>query len=254
MSTPALEPLRGHDSPRWLASVTDAREALLARDAGADVLDAKNPHAGPLGALPLAGVRDMRAALGPRALLSATTGDLEHMPAQALACASRALLDAGVDVVKIALYPAPSLHACIDALAPLARRGALVGVLLADRLHGPCAPQHLPELLRAMARARWAGVVLDTADKSAGALPERMAPAQLREFIDHAHEHELLCGLAGSLRVRHIGELAPLRPDLLGFRGALCSAALRTAGLDATRVAEVAAAMRAVAQAAARAA
>jgi uncharacterized protein (UPF0264 family) len=254
MNTTRLQQLRRGAAPGWLASVTDAREALLARDAGADVLDAKNPSAGALGALPLHVVREMRAALGPRPLLSATTGDLVDMPARDLADASRALLDAGVDVVKIALYPASSLADCIDALAPLARRHALVGVLLADRLHGPCAPQRLHGLLGAMARSHWAGVVLDTADKSAGALPERMPAQGLREFIAHARAHGLLCGLAGSLRAHHVGELAPLRPDLLGFRGALCSAALRTAGLDATRVAEVAAAMRAVAQAAARAA
>ncbi|MDE2119061.1 MAG: hypothetical protein KGJ64_00065 [Betaproteobacteria bacterium] len=254
MTPPLLPAPADPAAPRWLASVTDAREARMAHAAGVDVIDAKDPRAGPLGALPPDTVHDIRAALGPRALLSATTGDLVDMPPRRLAQAAGALLEAGVDVVKIALYPAASLAACIDALAPLAQRHAVVGVLLADRLHGPCAPRQLDALLARLAAAHWRGVVLDTADKTLGPLPQRMAPRQLRETIDGAHRHGLLCGLAGSLRVEHIGELAPLRPDLLGFRGALCNAAQRTAGLDAARVAAVAAAMRAVAGTPARAA
>ena len=244
--TPALlgSRLRG-TAPRWLASVLDPDEAVLARDAGADVVDAKDPRAGALGALAPRQVRAIRHALGAGTLLSATTGDLPEMPAAPIEQAARAVLRAGADVAKVALYPAPGLHACIEQLAPLAQEHALVGVVLADRLHGPCAPRHLESLLRRMAGAGWCGVVLDTADKQGAALPRLLGVARLREFIDRAHAHDLLCGLAGSLRLHDIGVLAPLRPDLLGFRGALCRASLRTAGIDAARIAEVASAMRA---------
>ncbi len=244
--TPALlgSRLRG-TAPRWLASVLDPDEAVLARDAGADVVDAKDPRAGALGALAPRQVRAIRQALGAGTLLSATTGDLPGMPAGPIEQAARDVLRAGADVAKVALYPAPGLHACIERLAPLAHEHALVGVVLADRLQGPCAPRHLESLLRRMAGAGWCGVVLDTADKQGPALPRLLDLPRLREFIECAHAQSLLCGLAGSLRLQDIGELAPLRPDLLGFRGALCRASLRTAGIDAARIAEVASAMRA---------
>ncbi len=245
MSPAALESRLRGAAPRWLASVLDPAEAVLARDAGADVVDAKDPRAGALGALAPRQVRAIRDALGAGTLLSATTGDLPAMPPAAIEDAARAVLQAGADVAKVALYPAPQLHACIEGLAPLAREHALVGVVLADRLQGPCAPRHLDSLLRRMAGARWCGVMLDTADKREAPLPRLLGVPRLREFVDLAHAHGLLCGLAGSLRLQHVGELAPLRPDLLGFRGALCRASLRTAGIDPARLAEVASAMRA---------
>jgi uncharacterized protein (UPF0264 family) len=46
-------------------------------------------------------------------------------------------------------------------------------------------------------------------------------------------------GRASSLRVDDIAGLVKLKPELLGFRGALCSGADRTAQLDPVRVKEV---------------
>src|SRR3569833_821568 len=59
----------------WLASVTDADEARQVLAAGADIVDAKNPHAGALGALPLDTVRAIVNAVGGQAPGSATVGE-----------------------------------------------------------------------------------------------------------------------------------------------------------------------------------
>ena len=65
-----------------LASVIDAREACLCVSLGADIIDAKNPAAGALGALPAERVRAIRAALPAHVPVSATIGDPVDDPAR----------------------------------------------------------------------------------------------------------------------------------------------------------------------------
>jgi len=76
--------------------------------------------------------------------------------------------------------------------------------------------------------------------------PDGLAADGLQGFVDAARHAGLLCGLAGSLAERDIARLAPLGPDLLGFRGALCRDAARARGFDPERLRGVAAAMRRV--------
>src|SRR3569833_2443988 len=59
----------------WLASVTDADEARQVLAAGADIVDAKNPHADAISALPLVTVRAFVIAVGGQAPVCATVGD-----------------------------------------------------------------------------------------------------------------------------------------------------------------------------------
>jgi uncharacterized protein (UPF0264 family) len=63
-------------------------------------------------------------------------------------------------------------------------------------------------------------------------------PAGLRSFVRLAASRGLFAGLAGSLRFEDVAPLASLRPDVLGFRGALCADG-RTGNLDARRVADL---------------
>ena len=92
----------------------------------------------------------------------------------------------------------------------------LVAVLMADQ--GPDLA--LPAVLK---EAGFFGVMLDTADKKAGSLRNHLGELQLAEFVRTARRHGLFCGLAGSLGLEDIAVLAAMRPDYLGFRGALCA-------------------------------
>jgi len=221
----------------WLASVVDAVEARMALAAGAGIVDAKNPHRGALGDLPHATVRAIVEAVAGRAPVSATVGDFPGMPPDAVRAAVAAMADTGVDFVKIGCFPAATLHACIDALAPLAARHALVAVLFADQVPDTALIPHL-------ARSGFRGVMLDTAGKTGGGLTHWQSPAQLAAFVALARRHGLLSGLAGSLRLADIPALAALAPGYLGFRGALCDGHARTAALDASALAAVGRAMR----------
>ncbi|WP_296892055.1 (5-formylfuran-3-yl)methyl phosphate synthase [Thiobacillus sp.] len=210
----------------WLASVTDAGEARQVLAAGADIVDAKNPHTGALGALPPDTVRAIVNAVGGHAPVSATVGDFPTMEPHAVAHAVDTMAATGVDFVKIGLFQAPALHDCLDALAPLCTHHRLVAVLFADRN---------PDIGLAdrLAECGFAGIMLDTLDKSAGGLLRHQPVARLTRFVDHARHLGLVSGLAGSLRVTDIPILAPLGADYLGFRGALCRSHARTRALDA---------------------
>jgi len=211
-----------------LASVTGPREAEIAIGQGADIIDLKDPAKGALGAVDPATVRAALGTVAGRRPVSAVTGDLPMSP-DIIYGAVESMAAAGVDYVKVGLFPADGRAACIRALAAAASRTKLVGVIFADA--GPDM-----ELLPLMAQHGFAGVMLDTADKRGGRLLDHAGVAQLGEFVRVSRAHGLLTGLAGSLEAPDVPRLLLLSPDYLGFRGALCAAHDRTAGLDPAAV------------------
>ncbi len=211
-----------------LASVADIAEAEIAIVEGADIVDLKDPFQGPLGALPIATIRDVVAATAGRRRVSAVAGNLEMVPA-VLHDAVEALIATGVDYVKIGFLPSAAAAACIDALRPLAKRVRLVAVLFADLAIDL-------SLLPRFAAAGFEGVMLDTAVKGKGRLIEHMDIAALKGFVDACREVKLSAGLAGALEPPDISRLLLLEPGFLGFRGALCVGRDRKARIAAPQV------------------
>lgn len=212
-----------------LASVENLAEARCVLATGADIIDLKAPALGALGALPTERVAEIVAALGGQKPISATIGDLPLEPLS-VAAAVDAMAATGVDFVKIGLFPGGQWKETVAALEPAAWRGLkLVAVLFGD---------HRPDLgqVEILAEAGFAGVMLDTQDKARGPLPQVCELEYLRDFVAEAKAHRLLSGLAGSLRLTDIPFLLNLRPDYLGFRGALCERMMRTSALDADAV------------------
>ena len=74
--------------------------------------------------------------------------------------------------------------------------------------------------------------MLDTARKRGPRLTALLSTAALGAFVQAAHTNGLICGLAGSVTADDIAGLSRLRPDYLGFRGALCGGAAREAALS----------------------
>jgi (5-formylfuran-3-yl)methyl phosphate synthase len=213
---------------RLLASVRDAAEADIAVLCGADIIDFKDPAHGALGALAAELIEEGVRRVARRAPTSATAGDWPLDPI-ALARAAQRIAATGVDFVKLGLLPGEALAGCIEALAPLAARHRTVAVFFGDR----GVPLQALSCLRA---AGFAGAMIDTFDKSAGSLRAHLDDATLRAFVERARELGLMTGLAGSLRVADIAPLAALGPDLLGFRGALCSPGGRAMQLSPQRM------------------
>lgn len=219
----------------FLASVSTPEEADLVARHGADIIDLKDPAAGALGAVDIrkvARVVVQQRTRHPQRLISATIGDVPLQP-PAVRDAIRAMAAAGVDIVKIGWFAASLDSNMLPVLRDLAEQDIrLVVVLFAE--HGTQS-----DYLAALAGAGVHGVMLDTADKAGGSLRDKLADAELGEFVNMARQHGLVCGLAGSLRRTDIPPLLVLEPDYLGFRGALCRDSERTAGLDGPAVESV---------------
>lgn len=221
----------------FLASVRSAAEARLVLPAGVDFLDAKEPGAGALGAVDDAVLREIVTVARAVVPVSATIGDLAPDPA-VLGPAITRTWAAGVDIVKVGVFGACVPACALAVLAQHAARGVrIVLVYFAEHWSGTpdCA---------ALRRAQIAGVMLDTGIKDGRSLPQCLAPAQLRDFVRAARAAGLMIGLAGSLREADIAPLSALAPDYLGFRGALCGAAGRGAGVEPERAFRIAAALR----------
>ncbi|MDR7037284.1 uncharacterized protein (UPF0264 family) [Methylobacterium sp. BE186] len=224
-------------APRLLVSVRDADEAGLAAGAGADLVDAKDPDRGALGALPEARVAAILAAVKGRAATSAVAG--EPAGAADLARCVSALSGTGADFLKVAVPPdlrrSPAALAAVAGAAP----GRLIAVLFAEDGVAPGDPA-------AFAAAGFVGAMIDTASKDGRRLTDILAPATLSAFCAGCRAQGLLAGLAGSLRVEDIAGLAVHRPDYLGFRGGLCRGGDRRGALDAARIGDAVAALRAL--------
>lgn len=222
---------QGAAPPAFLASVTSVEEAFAAFAAGADVIDCKDPSSGALGRLDPAIVSAIVGAVGHLVPVSATIGDTFENDA-ARAAAAELMAATGVAIVKCGFSGAAGDAAAAAALAQAdLGKARLFAVLMADKAGDfSLVPQ--------LAASGFIGVMLDTAEKSSGSLPQIMAAERIEAFLVIARAYHLATGLAGSLREGDIGELAAMRPDILGFRGALCTGG-RTGALDDARVAAV---------------
>jgi (5-formylfuran-3-yl)methyl phosphate synthase len=209
----------------FLVSVVNEAEAKIALAGGADLVDFKDPTKGALGALDPRSVRLGLRAVAQGRRTSAVAGDMSMNPRE-LAQAVEAMAGTGVDYVKIGLFADAGSADRITALAPLAARTKLVGVIFADQKIDL-------GLVDQLAAAGFAGAMLDTAKKGAGRLLDHRDPSWLTGFLARCQNKALLGGLAGSLEPPDVPRLLPLGPDVLGFRGALCAGGDREAGLDA---------------------
>src|ERR1700751_1385610 len=91
---------------RMLASVRSAEEAVFALRAGADLIDAKEPSSGILGAVSPETLRAIATTGGGRRPVSSTVRDLA-LDLEGLRLAARRNADCGADFVKIGMFDQP---------------------------------------------------------------------------------------------------------------------------------------------------
>ena len=216
---------------RLLVSVTSAEEALAALGAGATYIDAKDPAQGALGALPAATTATIVEAVAGRAEVTAALGDTLSLPD------ARAIAATGVAYVKAAVPAGPD---AADVIATVGRELADAGSRLIAVF--PAGPDLDLALVETAAAAGFAGVMLDTTDKSVTLLTA-MEMADIARFVAAARRSRLMVGLAGSLRVVDVGTLLPMQPDVIGFRGGVCEGRDRRNPVDPARVRAVATAI-----------
>ncbi len=206
---------------RLLVSVRGPAEARAALIGGADVIDAKEPRRGALGAVSPAVLGAIARTVGSSRLVSVALGDATT--GQAVIRRARSAARHDVAFVKVGFAGVQS-EARARGLAAAARQGAgsralVVVVAYADweRVDG-LAPRRLVAVASEVGAA---GVLFDTAHKAAPLFAlER--PEVVGAWVATAHEAGLFAALAGSLAGSDIATARDLGADLVGVRGAAC--------------------------------
>ena len=220
---------------RLLVSVRNAGEAAIARSGGADIIDAKEPAAGALGAVQLATFHTIVDVVSAACPVTAALGDAVDERAIEHTAASYAR--AGASLVKVGFAGIASPSRVVSLLAA-ARAGAAgdAGVIAtayadADRV----ASLNPLAMIDAAAAAGAAGILLDTADKQGPGLPGLMSPATLSAWVNRARDVRLVVALAGKLTEADVGMVVDTGADIVGVRGAACDNG-RTGQIAAARV------------------
>jgi (5-formylfuran-3-yl)methyl phosphate synthase len=223
---------------RLLVSVSNGAEAAAALAGGADIIDAKDPFGGALGAVSLETLRDITATVAGGRLVTAAIGDAWGKEASEIEIerTARAFAVNGAAFAKIGFAGTMSTDRVRD-LITAAVRGAgrcVVAVAYADADRvSSIAPDSLVEVA---AEAGATGVLLDTADKTGPGLVDLLTPEALAAWVAAAHDARLLVALAGKLTAGDLMVVRKAGADIAGVRGAACEGG-RTGRVSSERVA-----------------
>jgi uncharacterized protein (UPF0264 family) len=220
---------------KLLVSVASAFDAQAALDGGADLIDAKDPSMGALGAVPLGVFREIASTVRAARPVTAALGDAADEGE--LERAAREYAVAGSAFVKVGFA---GITRELDArrLAAAAVRGAAgtaTGVVLVAYADAPCEDVSRESIVAVASREKAAGVLLDTTDKRGPGLTRLMTIGEISRWVREAHREGLLAALAGRLSSADVTALVDTGADIAGVRGAACDAG-RLSSVSAARV------------------
>jgi (5-formylfuran-3-yl)methyl phosphate synthase len=227
---------------RLLVSVTDAHEAHLAVEGGADIVDVKNPAEGSLGAPVPHVIERVREVVPRERPVSAAIGDLPNLPGTA-ALAALGAARSGAAYVKVGLMGTSNEDEAVAVLRAV--RGAVDGAAVviagayADAKRVPGGPLPPGAVVAAAHRAGAAGCLVDTALKDGRGLFEWLTPEALEDLVTEAHAAGLEMAFAGALRAQDLSLVRATGADIAGVRSAACRDGRRTAPLDPERIAQL---------------
>jgi uncharacterized protein (UPF0264 family) len=214
---------------RLLVSVASAAEAVAALAGGADVIDAKDPLSGAIGAVALDTFRDIHATVAGARLVTAAIGDATdetdvEQRARAYGAAGAALVKVGFAGIASAQRVGSLIAAAVRAASSdpgRVCRFGVVAVAYADAGAGGSSISR-DALIDVAARAGAAGVLLDTADKNGAGLPSLLSLPDLEAWVSAARRAGLLVALAGKLTADDLAFVRDAGADIAGVRGAAC--------------------------------
>jgi (5-formylfuran-3-yl)methyl phosphate synthase len=223
---------------RLLVSVRSASEVAAAAVGGADIVDAKEPAHGALGAVGLDVLSGIARALPADLPLSVALGDPTDERALIDAWSLLEVLVGGRALfVKLGLAQAQGadgarslLARAVSLAASSPLEPALVPVAYADGVGpGPTV------VTRLAAEVGARGVLLDTWHKDGRDLFAHLAESALHAWAASARELGLLVAMAGGLSPEGVGRAARLPIDVVGVRGAACAGG-RSGRVEESRV------------------
>jgi (5-formylfuran-3-yl)methyl phosphate synthase len=210
---------------RLLVSVRSREEAQAALAGGADIIDAKEPSRGALGAVEIGVLRDIVNEVNGMRPVSAALGD--SGTSARLAASARAAAEAGATFVKVGFA---------DVRDPAAVRSRLACVLEGASLPAcPCAVVAVayadwdevggaaPQVVLAAAAAEGAmGVLVDTVRKDGAGVFRCLGRAALGSLVREARARSLMVALAGRISVEDLSFAYEAGAEIAGVRGAAC--------------------------------
>jgi uncharacterized protein (UPF0264 family) len=209
-----------------LVSVADAVEARRAVDGGADIIDAKDPLSGALGAVSLATLEQIYSVVSGRRMVTAALGDASNEASIEQLAFEYARV--GVGFVKIGFAGITDvgqverlLVATVKGTRATGLRCGVVAVAYADT--GAATSVDPTALIDVAARAGATGVLFDTAIKSGPGLRQLLAPRALDAWVTRAQRARLTVALAGKLTRDDLPFIAETGADIAGVRGAACA-------------------------------
>lgn len=231
---------------RLLVSVQCAEEAAAAIEGGADVIDAKDPATGALGAVRLEVLREIRDIVPAHKLVTAALGDAEDAGtierlAYEYAANGAGLVKVGFAGIGDADRLAQVIAACVRGCERGNAQSGVVAVAYADAR--PESSVAASTVVAIASRAGARGVLVDTADKYGAGLTALWTPRELSEWTAQAHDHGLLVAVAGKLGVADLRMVSDAGADVVGVRGAACTGG-RSGRVSADRVRHLVASQR----------
>jgi uncharacterized protein (UPF0264 family) len=211
---------------RLLVSVLDHQEAAAALAGNADIIDAKDPASGALGAVSIPALRDICSAARDAHLVTAALGDADDE--RATEDMAWAYAGAGARLVKVGFAGITNVERTASLLTAAVRgaaagSGGRCGVVAVAYADAHCVASLTPgALTKAAVRAGTAGVLLDTANKHGPGLRNLLSQRALTSWISNAHEAGLLVAVAGRLLADDLGFVRDAGADIAGVRGAAC--------------------------------
>jgi uncharacterized protein (UPF0264 family) len=210
-----------------LVSVADAIEARRAVDGGADIVDAKDPLNGALGAVSLATLEQIHSVVSGRRMVTAALGDASNeADIEQLAFEYGGV---GVGFVKVGFAGITDigrverlLAAGVKGTRATGHRCGVVAVAYADT--GGATSVDPTALIDVSARAGASGVLLDTAIKNGPGLRQLVGGRALTAWVAAAQHARLTVALAGKLTANDLTCIRDTGADIAGIRGAACAA------------------------------
>ena len=201
-----------------LASIKSLNEIGLVLKKGVDIIDFKDPSVGSLGALSIKQISFFLKSIPSNQLTSATIGDIKDI--KIIKQKVIKLSKTSIDFIKIGFFFDEKKIKLLKNLKKLVKNKKIIAVLFADNKPNV-------DLIREIKKIQFDGILIDTKNKKNGNLRNYLSIKKLKNFIKVSKEQNLSIGLAGSLNINDIDPLIKLKPDYLGFIGALCMARKR---------------------------
>ncbi|MEO6055881.1 MAG: (5-formylfuran-3-yl)methyl phosphate synthase [Gemmatimonadales bacterium] len=215
---------------RLLVSVRSGEEVEPALAGGAEIVDAKEPSLGSLGAVSPATLGEIARRVPAAVPLSVALGDPGSVAGvvEAIAAVDRAVDPRGELYVKLGLAGTSDpdaarslMAAAVAAAARVVSRPVVIAVAYADQEAAGAPDRHT--VSRIAARVGVGGVLLDTFVKDGRDLFAHVGDGDLGAWVERARQAGLLVALAGSLSAGGLRRAAGFSADILGVRGAACA-------------------------------